>query len=141
MAGATSEHRARYVAWLATLENSAVKPMPPIAVIAGGLATRMGDRARTTPKSMLVVAGEPFIAHQLRLFRREGLERVVLCVAHLGDQIEDFVGDGAKFGLSVNYSPDGETLMGTGGAVKKALPLLGDEFFITYGDSYLDIAS
>lgn len=114
--------------------------MPPIAVIAGGLATRMYPVTASVPKSMLDVAGEPFIAHQLRLFRREGLERVVLCIGHLGEMIEAFVGDGRRFGLSVAYSRDGERLMGTGGALRRALPSLGDEFLVTYGDSYLDIA-
>jgi NDP-sugar pyrophosphorylase family protein len=114
--------------------------LPTIAVIAGGLATRMGEKTRHIAKSMLEVAGEPFIAHQLRLFRREGIERVVLCVGHFNTQIEDFVGDGGRFGLSVRYSADGETLLGTGGAIRRALPMLGDVFFVTYGDSYLDIA-
>ena len=114
--------------------------MLPIAVLAGGLATRMGDLTRNTPKSLLLVAGEPFIAHQLRLFRREGIERVILCTGHFGEQIAEFVGDGSRFGLQVGYSSDGDKLRGTGGAIKKALPLLGKEFFVTYGDSYLDIS-
>lgn len=114
--------------------------MLPIAVLAGGLATRMRPLTETIPKSMLPVAGEPFIAHQLRLFRREGFERVVLCTGHLGGSVEEFVGTGANFGLSVTYSRDGERRLGTGGALRKALPLLGDEFFVTYGDSYLDIS-
>lgn len=113
--------------------------MPPVAVLAGGLATRMGDATRQTPKSMLEVAGEPFIAHQLRLFRRENISDVVLCVGHLFEQIRDFVGDGANFGLNVQYSVDGSKLLGTGGALRKALPLLGPVFLVTYGDSYLDI--
>ena len=113
--------------------------MPPIAVLAGGLATRMGEVARVTPKSMLEVAGEPFIAHQLRLFHRQGIAKVVLCVGHLFEQIHDFVGVGAMFGLNVCYSIDGPALLGTGGALRKALPLLGSEFLVTYGDSYLDI--
>jgi NDP-sugar pyrophosphorylase family protein len=113
--------------------------MPPIAVLAGGLATRMKPATLTIPKSMLDVAGEPFIAHQLSLFRREGVERVVLCLGFLGEQVEAFVGDGGQFGLQVTYSYDGEVLLGTGGALRRALPLLGDEFLVTYGDSYLDI--
>lgn len=113
--------------------------MPPIAVIAGGLATRMKPLTETIPKSMLVVAGEPFIAHQLRLFARNGIQLAVLCVGYLGDAIRDFVGTGARFGLEVAYAYDGPRLMGTGGALRKALPLLGPEFLVTYGDSYLDI--
>jgi NDP-sugar pyrophosphorylase family protein len=113
--------------------------MPPIAVLAGGLATRMQPATLTIPKSMLDIAGEPFIAHQLRLFRREGVERVVLCLGYLGEQVEAFVADGGQFGLQAAYSYDGEVLLGTGGALRRALPLLGEEFLVTYGDSYLDI--
>lgn len=109
-------------------------------VIAGGLATRMGDVTKRIPKSMLPVNGEPFIAHQLRKFRAEGVRHVVLCIGHLGEQIRDFVGDGAAFGLKVDYSFDGPVLLGTGGAVCQALQLVGDTFLLIYGDSYLDIA-
>jgi NDP-sugar pyrophosphorylase family protein len=113
--------------------------MPPIAVLAGGLARRMRPHTETIPKSMLVLAGEPFVAHQLRLFRRQGIERVVLCIGHLGNVIQDFVGDGRRFGIEVTYSADGEQPLGTGGALRKALQLLPDEFLVIYGDSYLDM--
>src|SRR5262249_660102 len=109
-----------------------------LAVLAGGLATRMLPMTESVPKALLNVAGEPFVAHQLRLFRREGIKRVVLCLGHLGDQVVDFVGDGSRFGLKVDYSFDGDKLAGTGGAIVNALPLLGDAFFVAYGDSYLD---
>lgn len=113
--------------------------IPPVAILAGGLGTRLGERTANRAKSMIEVAGEPFIAHQLRLLRRQGCRQVVLCVGHRVRDIQDYVGDGAKFGIAVRYSYDGETLLGTGGAVRKALPLLGPEFLLTYGDSYLDI--
>jgi NDP-sugar pyrophosphorylase family protein len=113
--------------------------MPPVAVLAGGLATRMRPFTETVPKSMLMAADEPFVAHQLRLFRREGIGRVVLCVGYLWEMIADFVGDGSRFGLRVDYSVEKDQLLGTGGALKKALPLLSDEFLVHYGDSYLDI--
>jgi NDP-sugar pyrophosphorylase family protein len=113
--------------------------MPPIAVLAGGLATRMQPATLTVPKSMLEIAGEPFIAHQLRLFRRQGLERVVLCLGYFGEQIAAFVTDGGRYDLQVAYSYDGDVLLGTGGALRRALPLLGEEFLVTYGDCYLDI--
>jgi NDP-sugar pyrophosphorylase family protein len=116
-----------------------MRPMPPIAVLAGGLATRMQPATLTVPKSMLEVAGEPFIAHQLRLFRRQGLERVVLCLGYLGEQVAAFVGDGGHYGLQAAYSYDGAVLLGTGGALRCALPLLGEEFLVTYGDSFLDV--
>ncbi len=116
-----------------------MRQMPPIAVLAGGLATRMQPATLTIPKSMLEIAGEPFVAHQLRLFRREGIERVVLCLGYLGEQVAAFVADGGVYGLQVAYSYDGDALLGTGGALRRALPLLGEGFLVTYGDSYLDI--
>jgi NDP-sugar pyrophosphorylase family protein len=111
--------------------------MPPVAVLAGGLATRLRPRTATVPKSMLPVGGEPFVAHQLRLLARQGVTEVVLCCGYLGEQIEAFVGDGSGFGCQVRYSFDGEKLKGTGGALRQALPLLGEHFMVTYGDSYL----
>jgi N-acetyl-alpha-D-muramate 1-phosphate uridylyltransferase len=112
--------------------------MIPLAILAGGLATRLRPLTETIPKSLVDVAGEPFISHQLRLLRQAGVERVVLCVGHLGEMIRSVVGDGARWGLRVSYSSDAEKLLGTGGALRRALPLLGERFFVLYGDSYLD---
>ena len=90
------------------------------------------------PKSLVPISGEPFIAHQLRLLRSKEITRVVLCAGFLGNSIQEFVGDGTKFGIDVSYSFDGGTLLGTAGAIGKALPLLDEAFFVLYGDSYLD---
>lgn len=111
--------------------------MPPLALLAGGRATRLGALTETIPKSMLEVADEPFIAHQLRLLARQGVCDIVLCTGFLSDAIEAFVGDGTRFGVRVRCSKDSAAPMGTGGAVKQALPLLGERFFVMYGDSYL----
>jgi NDP-sugar pyrophosphorylase family protein len=111
--------------------------MLPVAILAGGLATRLRPLTENVPKALLSINAEPFIAHQLRLLVSRGIDRVVLCVGYLGELIQDFAGDGSGFGLTVEYSFDGPTLCGTAGAVKKALPLLGREFFVLYGDSYL----
>ena len=111
--------------------------MLPVAILAGGLATRLGPLTEGVPKALLTVGGEPFLAHQLRLLQRSGVTRVVLCVGHLGERIRDFAGDGRRFGLEIEYSFDGPQLLGTGGAIRRALPLLGDAFFVLYGDSYL----
>lgn len=119
--------------------RAGVTPLLPVAVLAGGLATRLGDVARDTPKALVPVAGEPFVFHQLRLLARHGARRVVLCIGHLGDQIVDAVGDGARFGLEIAYSFDGPEPVGTGGALRRALRLLGDTFLVTYGDAYLTI--
>jgi NDP-sugar pyrophosphorylase family protein len=112
--------------------------MPPIAVLAGGLATRMRPLTEQLPKALLKVAGEPFVAHQLRLFAREGISDVKLLVGYCWEQIERFVGDGSRFGVQVDYIVDGPTLLGTGGAVCRALDRLGPEFLVTYCDSWLD---
>jgi len=111
--------------------------MLPVAVLAGGLATRLRPATETIPKALIDINGEPFVAHQFRLLRRAGVERVVMCTGHLGDRIEDFLGDGSRFGLAVSYSADGPNLRGTAGAVRNALPMLGDRFLVLYGDSYL----
>jgi len=110
--------------------------MLPVAILAGGLATRLRPLTERVPKSLLSIAGRPFIFHQLELLRRQDVERVVLCVGHLGEQIRAAVSDGRTFGLKIDYSFDGGEPLGTGGAVKQALSLLGDRFFVLYGDSY-----
>jgi|HubBroStandDraft_6_1064221.scaffolds.fasta_scaffold349403_1 dTDP-glucose pyrophosphorylase len=112
--------------------------MYPVALLAGGLATRLRPLTEKIPKSLVEVNGEPFLAHQLRLLRSHGIRRVVVCVGHLGEMVEEFAGDGSRFGLQVEYSHDGPTLQGTAGALRNALPLLGSPFFAAYGDSYLE---
>jgi len=111
--------------------------IPAIALLAGGLAERLRPLTEKTPKSLIAIAGEPFIAHQLRLVRAQGVHQVVICAGYLWEQLRDFVADGSAFGLNVVYSLDGDKKLGTGGALKKALPLLGGEFLVMYGDSYL----
>lgn len=111
----------------------------PVALLAGGKATRLGAITQTIPKLLVEVAGEPFFNHQLRLLKAAGLTRVVLCVGHLGDQIVERYGDGSAWGMHLDYSFDGEKLLGTGGALVRALPKLGDAFYVLYGDSYLPI--
>jgi len=108
-----------------------------MAILAGGLATRLGPLTQTVPKSLIPIDGEPFIVHQLRLLRTSGIQCVILCVGHLGNMIEQVVGDGRAFGVKVDYSYDGATLLGTAGAVRTALPKLGETFLVMYGDSYL----
>jgi NDP-sugar pyrophosphorylase family protein len=111
--------------------------IPPLALLAGGLATRLGALTAHRPKSLMTVAGEPFISHQLRLLAHEGVRDIVICCGYLGEQIEDLVGDGSRFACRVRYSSDGPSLLGTGGAIRRALPLLGPRFWVMYGDSYL----
>jgi MurNAc alpha-1-phosphate uridylyltransferase len=111
----------------------------PVAILAGGLATRLHPITETIPKALVDVAGAPFIVRQLDYLRRQGVGRVVMCVGFLGELIEAVVGNGAAMGLSVSYSQDWPNLLGTGGALKQALPLLDSQFLVLYGDSYLPI--
>ncbi|HVT72510.1 MAG TPA: nucleotidyltransferase family protein [Lacunisphaera sp.] len=111
----------------------------PVAILAGGMATRLRPITEKIPKLLVEVAGEPFFSHQLRLLKRQGLTRIVLCVGYLGEMIVDQYGDGAKWGVQIDYSFDGPKLLGTGGALIRALPKLGDAFYILYGDSYLPV--
>ena len=109
----------------------------PVTILAGGLARRLQPVTETIPKALVDVNGEPFIAHQLRLLHTNGVDRVIICAGYLGKMIQDCVGDGGRFGLQVEFSFDGPRLLGTGGAIKQALPLLGEGFFVLYGDTYL----
>jgi NDP-sugar pyrophosphorylase family protein len=113
--------------------------MLPLVLLAGGLATRLRPITEKIPKALVEVAGRPFIEWQLEELARQGIDQVVLCTGYLGDQIQAVVGNGERLGLAVRYSPDGPVLLGTGGAVRQALPMLGERFFVLYGDSFLPI--
>ena len=91
--------------------------MIPVAILAGGLATRLKPITNTIPKSMVEVAGVPFIAHQLIELQRQGVEEIVLCLGHFGEQVESFVKDGSEYGVRVQYSYETQGLLGTGGAI------------------------
>jgi N-acetyl-alpha-D-muramate 1-phosphate uridylyltransferase len=106
-------------------------------ILAGGLATRLGDLASTTPKSLLPVGGRPFLAWQLERLRTSGFADVLLCIGHLGSQIREFAGDGSAFGLQIRYAEDGPVPLGTAGALRAAVAELAPTFLVTYGDSYL----
>jgi NDP-sugar pyrophosphorylase family protein len=110
----------------------------PVAILAGGLATRLRPITEKIPKSLVPVADRPFLAHQLEMLYARGIRRAVLCIGYLGEMIQRDFGS-EKFGIQLEYSFDGPKLLGTGGAIKRALPMLGEEFFVLYGDSYLPI--
>lgn len=109
----------------------------PVAVLAGGLATRLWPLTQTIPKSLVDVAGKPFAVHQVELLKRAGVGQIVYCIGYLGEMVREELGDGSRFGLRISYSEDGPRPLGTGGAMRRALPLLGPAFFVLYGDSYL----
>jgi N-acetyl-alpha-D-muramate 1-phosphate uridylyltransferase len=109
----------------------------PALILAGGYATRMRPLTEQVPKALIDVAGRPFLWHQLQLLKRHGIRRVILAVGYLGESIRECFGDGSELGISLEYSFDGPSLLGTGGAIKKASSLLPERFFVLYGDSYL----
>ena len=117
--------------------NNDSPELMPVIILAGGLATRLRPLTERIPKALIEIAGRPFLWHQLELLKSHGIRRVVLAVGYLGERIEDQFGDGSELGVSLDYSFDGSTLLGTAGAIKKALPLLPERFFVLYGDSYL----
>lgn len=112
--------------------------MKQTVILAGGMGTRIQCVSREVPKALLPVAGRPFLDHQLRLLAQTGITDVLLCIGYLGEQIEAFAADGSAWGLRIQYSrEDPDHLLGTGGAIVQALPLLAPVFGILYGDSYL----
>jgi NDP-sugar pyrophosphorylase family protein len=114
-------------------------PSLPVVILAGGLATRLRPLTDKIPKSLVEVAGRPFLEHQITLLRKNGISEIFLCVGYLGEMIEELFGNGEQFGIQIIYSYDGDKLLGTGGAIKKVLPMLPEDFFVLYGDSYLPI--
>jgi MurNAc alpha-1-phosphate uridylyltransferase len=109
----------------------------PAVILAGGYATRLRPLTEHTPKALVEVAGHPFLWHQLNLLKASGIRRVVMAVGYLGESIQRRFGDGTELGMSIEYSFDGPVLLGTAGAIRQALPLLPNDFFVLYGDSYL----
>ena len=117
--------------------------MLPVVILAGGLATRLRPITESIPKSLVDVAGEPFVCRQLRYLKSQGVTTIVMCIGYLGEMIIELVGNGQSFGLKVLYSLDGAKLLGTGGAIKRAVKEFPKEldqaFFVLYGDSFLPI--
>jgi NDP-sugar pyrophosphorylase family protein len=109
----------------------------PIIILAGGVATRLRPITEKIPKALVKVGGQPFIAHQLNLLKSRGFRFVVISIWYMGDMIREFVGDGSRFDINVQYVFDGDRPLGTGGAIRKAITLLDEPFFVLYGDSYL----
>jgi MurNAc alpha-1-phosphate uridylyltransferase len=108
-----------------------------VAILAGGLATRLRPITVTIPKSMIMVHGKPFLEYQLEFLKQGGIEDIVLCVGHLKEHIESYFDDGSRFGVMIRYSKEEGPLLGTAGALRNAIDLLDDTFFVMYGDSYL----
>ncbi len=111
--------------------------LPSIAILAGGIGSRLAPLTDAMPKALVPINGRPFIEHQLESLRRGGFRRAVICAGFLGEWIADCIEDGQRFGMEIEYSFDGPQLLGTAGAISKAAPMLGSTFFVIYGDSYL----
>ncbi len=107
-----------------------------VVILAGGMATRLGELTKNRPKSLVEIHSRPFLAYQLELLQSQGITDIVLCIGHLGGQIREFFGDGTQYGVHLTYSQE-EKPLGTAGALKNAAHLLNDTFFVMYGDSYL----
>jgi NDP-sugar pyrophosphorylase family protein len=114
-----------------------VSELMPTVILAGGLSMRLRPLTETVPKALIELSGKPFLEHQLELLHRNGVRRVILLVGYLGEAIRERFGDGSAMGMSLKYSFDGPQLLGTAGAIRHALPLLPERFFVLYGDSYL----
>jgi NDP-sugar pyrophosphorylase family protein len=107
-----------------------------VVILAGGMATRLGELTKNRPKSLVEIHGKPFLAYQLELLQSQGITDIVLCSGHLGGLIREAFGDGSNYGVHLAYSQE-EKPLGTAGALKNAAPYLNDVFFVMYGDSYL----
>ncbi len=125
-----------------TAQGCCSRELLPVAILAGGLADASATGYRNHPCWALVdVGGRPFAEHQIEWLRSQGVQRIVFCVAFLGERIQQALGDGRQWGVSLEYAFDGVPLLGTGGALRRALPVLGDAFFVLYGDSLLTMRS
>ena len=113
--------------------------MLPLAILAGGYATRLGNLTKDLPKCLIEINGRPFIEWQLDLLIKNGYSDFVFCLSYKSDMVQEYLGDGSSRGVKIQYSLDGETQLGTGGAIQNALPTLGEAFAVLYGDSYLPI--
>ena len=114
--------------------------MIPIIILAGGLATRLRPITETIPKSLVEINGRPFVLHQIDLLIESGITKLHFCLGYLGEKIKTIVSEyTSEKKIEISFSYDGEILLGTGGAIKKALQYVSEPFFITYGDSYLEI--
>jgi NDP-sugar pyrophosphorylase family protein len=112
----------------------------PVVILAGGLATRLRPLTDDTPKAMVDINGEPFIHWQIQKLAQEGFKEIIISIGHLGHQISDYLGDGGRYNVGVKFIHDGNSQLGTGGALTKVTESLNGKFLVTYGDSYLPVS-
>ena len=111
----------------------------PVVVLAGGLGTRLRAVLPDRPKGLAPVGGRSFLEIQIELLREQGARRFVLCVGHQAAMIEEALGDGGRLGVAIEYSVEGETLLGTAGALRRAGPRLRGTALVLNGDTYFAI--
>lgn len=110
-----------------------------VVVLMGGLGTRLKGAAVGIPKPMVDVYGHPFIFYQLSLMKWYGFKRFLFCTGNKEEVIKDYWKNGDGWGIAIDYSSDGDNLLGTGGALRNALIFLQEEFMVIYGDSFMDV--
>lgn len=120
------------------MEGRAIGIDTQCVILAGGLATRLRPLTDNIPKSMVPIAGKPFLEYQIGLLENMGVKDIVLCIGHKGDMIREYFRDGSNYKVRIEYSYE-DTLLGTGGALRNAISMLKDSFFVLYGDAYLDV--
>lgn len=107
-------------------------------ILAGGLGTRLRPLTETVPKPMILIYGKPFISYQIKLLASQGIKNIIVSTGYLGEQIEAYLGNGSKFGVSITYSPETAPL-GSGGALIQAKDLIDDDVLILNGDDIVPI--
>jgi MurNAc alpha-1-phosphate uridylyltransferase len=111
-----------------------------VMILAAGRGERMRPLTDTCPKPLLQAGGKPLIVHHLERIAAAGLREIVINHAHLGTMIEDALGDGSRYGVSIAYSPEPPGALETAGGIRHALPLLGDApFLVINGDIFCDV--
>lgn len=110
-----------------------------VVVLMGGLGTRLKEYTKQCPKPLVEVMGKPFFDYQLTLMAEQGFCRFLFLIGYRAEMIEEYYGDGSRFGVTIEYCYDGEKLLGTGGAVRRAYDKLEHDFMLIYGDSFMDI--
>lgn len=110
-----------------------------VVVLMGGLGTRLKEYTKTTPKPLVKVGDKPFFDYQLELLKGHGFRKFLFLIGYRAEMIEEYYGDGSDKGISITYCYDGEKLLGTGGAIRRAYDYLEEDFLLIYGDSFMDI--
>ena len=108
--------------------------------MAGGLGTRLRPLVADRPKCLAPVGDSVFLEIIIRLLKRQGLRRFILCVGYKSEMVQSYFGNGEQLGVEILYSDEGEYLLGTAGAIRKALPLIGERAIVMNGDTYFAIA-